>query len=114
TSSSANYATRSAASCTPARVKCSAISSARCYSDDNDVQFMKILVSFKSVPDPNEATLAGAAASAAKLVINPFDEIAIEEALRIRERGDAVEIVAVTIGAPAIEEQVRSALAMGV
>ena len=38
---------------------------------------MKILVSFKSVPDPNEATPAGAAASAAKLVINPFDELAI-------------------------------------
>jgi len=75
---------------------------------------MKILVPFKSVPDPNEAILAGAAASAAKSVINPFDEIAIEEALRIRERGDAVEIVAVTIGAPAVEEQIRAALAMGV
>jgi electron transfer flavoprotein beta subunit len=105
---------RSAADSTPVRAKCSAISSARFYYDDNIIQFMKILVSFKSVPDPNEATLAGAAASAAKSVINPFDEIAIEEALRIRERGDAVEIVAVTIGAPAVEEQVRAALAMGV
>ena len=75
---------------------------------------MKILVPFKSVPDPNDATVTGAAVSAGKSVINPFDEIAIEEALRIRERGDAAEIVAVTIGAPAVEEQIRAALAMGV
>jgi electron transfer flavoprotein beta subunit len=75
---------------------------------------MKIVVPFKSVPDPNEASVAGAAASAVKSVINPFDEIAIEEALRIRERGDAAEIVAVTIGAPAVDEQIRAALAMGV
>ena len=75
---------------------------------------MKILVPFKSVPDPNEATLAGAAGSTPTLVINPFDEIAIEEGLRIRERGDAVELVGITIGAPAVDEQVRAALAMGV
>jgi electron transfer flavoprotein beta subunit len=56
----------------------------------------------------------GAAVSAGKSVINPFDEIAIEEALRIRERGDAAEIVGVTIGAPAVDEQIRAALAMGV
>ena len=70
---------------------------------------MKILVPFKSVLDPN----AGAGA-VAKSVINPFDEIAIEEALRMRERGDATEIAGVTIGPSAIEEQIRSALAMGV
>src|SRR5437899_8096169 len=75
---------------------------------------MKILVPFKSVPDPNDATVPGAAGSASKSVINPFDEIAIEEALRIRERGDAAEIVGVTIGAPAVDEQIRAALAMGV
>src|SRR5438552_10111089 len=75
---------------------------------------MKILVSFKSVPDPNESSIAGAAASPPKSVINPFDEIAIEEALRIRERGEATEIVGVTIGAPAVDEQIRAALAMGV
>jgi electron transfer flavoprotein beta subunit len=75
---------------------------------------MKILVPFKSVSDPNDATVVGAAVSAGKSVINPFDEIAIEEALRIRERGDAAEIVAVTIGAPAVDEQIRAALAMGV
>ncbi len=75
---------------------------------------MKILVPFKSVPDPNDAIVAGAAASTPKSVINPFDEIAIEEALRIRERGEATEIVGVTIGAPAVDEQIRAALAMGV
>src|SRR5215831_20971712 len=74
---------------------------------------MKILVSFKSVPDPNDATVAGTV-STPKSVINPFDEIAIEEALRIRERGEAMEIVGATIGAPAVDEQIRAALAMGV
>jgi electron transfer flavoprotein beta subunit len=75
---------------------------------------MKILVPFKSVLDPNDASVTGAAGSTPKFVINPFDEIAIEEALRIRERGDAAEIVGATIGTPAVEEQIRAALAMGV
>src|SRR5260370_20204606 len=75
---------------------------------------MKVLVPFKSVPDPKENTVAGAAVATPKSVINPFDEIAIEEALRIRERGEAAEIVGVTIGAPAVDEQIRAALAMGV
>jgi len=75
---------------------------------------MKILVPFKSVADPNDATVPGGTTSATKSVINPFDEIAIEEALRIRERGDAAEIVGVTIGAPAVDEQIRAALAMGI
>jgi electron transfer flavoprotein beta subunit len=75
---------------------------------------MKILVPFKSVHDPDDAVVAGAAVSTAKSVINPFDEIAIEEALRIRERGEATEVVGATIGAPPIDEQIRAALAMGV
>jgi electron transfer flavoprotein beta subunit len=75
---------------------------------------MKLLVPFKSVPDPNDISVAGAAASTPKSIINPFDEIAIEEALRIRERGEATEIVTATIGAPPIDEQIRAALAMGV
>ena len=75
---------------------------------------MKILVPFKSVPDPNDAIVAGAAVSIPKSVINPFDEIAIEEALRIRERGEAAETVGITIGAPTVDEQIRAALAMGV
>src|SRR5438045_8641808 len=59
----------------------------------------KILVLFKSVPDPYEAAAApGGASAGGKSVINPFDEIAIEEALRIRERGEASEIVGLTIG----------------
>jgi electron transfer flavoprotein beta subunit len=74
----------------------------------------KILVPFKSVPDPYEAVAPGGAGATAKSVINPFDEIAIEEALRIRERGEASEIVGLTIGAPGVDEQVRAALAMGV
>jgi electron transfer flavoprotein beta subunit len=75
---------------------------------------MKVLVSFKSVPDPNDISIAGGVISAPKSVINPFDEIAIEESLRMRERGDATEIVAATIGAVAVDEQVRATLAMGV
>jgi electron transfer flavoprotein beta subunit len=75
---------------------------------------MNILVSFKSVPDPNEATAAGSAMATPKSVINPFDEIAIEESLRIRERGEATEIVGVTIGAATVDEQIRAALAMGI
>src|SRR5215472_2600643 len=75
---------------------------------------MKILVSFKSVPAPNDVAVAGAAISTPKSVINPFDDIAIEEALRIRERGEATEIVGVTIGVRAVDEQIRTALAMGV
>jgi electron transfer flavoprotein beta subunit len=75
---------------------------------------MKILVPFKSVPDPKDASVTGAAGSTPKFVINPFDEIAIEEALRIRERGDATEIVGATIGTPAVEEQIRAALSMGI
>src|SRR5438045_8221867 len=77
---------------------------------------MKILVAFKRVPDPNDDAPAGGGAlvSAAKSVINPFDQIAIEEALRIRERGEATEIVGATVGAPSVDEQARAALAMGV
>ena len=75
---------------------------------------MKILVPFKSVPDPYESAAPGGSLATAKSVINPFDEIAIEEALRIRERGEATEIVGLTIGPPKVDEQVRAALAMGV
>jgi electron transfer flavoprotein beta subunit len=67
---------------------------------------VKILVPFKRVAD----TTGGET----KWIVNPFDEIAIEEALRMRERGDAAEVVAVTISGAAAEEQIRSALAMGV
>jgi electron transfer flavoprotein beta subunit len=75
---------------------------------------MKILVPFKSVPDPYESDAPGGSLATAKAVVNPFDEIAIEEALRIRERGEASEIVGLTIGPPGVDEQVRAALAMGI
>jgi electron transfer flavoprotein beta subunit len=67
---------------------------------------VKILVPFKPVSDP-------ASAEGSKRVINPFDEIAIEEALRIKVRGEAEETVGVTVAAAEAEEQVRAALAMG-
>ena len=45
--------------------------------------------------------------------INPFDEIALEEALRIKERGEATEIIVITIGTLEIQQQLRTGLAMG-
>src|SRR5439155_4983066 len=50
---------------------------------------------------------------ASRSLINRFEQIPRQEALRIRERGEAAEIVSVTIGAPAVDEQMRAALAMG-
>jgi electron transfer flavoprotein beta subunit len=84
---------------------------------------MKILVPTKRVPDPDQPIHLNAAKTAADLdgipcVINPFDAIAIEEALRIREEGrspagDDVEIIAVGIGPQDCEKEIRTALAMG-
>jgi len=80
---------------------------------------MKILVPTKRVPDPDQPILlrpGGTAVDgdALSFVINPFDAIALEEALRLRERhGQAVEVVAVGIGGAAYENQLRTALAMG-
>jgi electron transfer flavoprotein beta subunit len=80
---------------------------------------VKILVTVKRVPDPDQKiklTADGAQldVSALPFVVNPFDAIAVEEALRIRERSSApTEIVAVSIGAAPCEEQLRTALAMG-
>lgn len=78
---------------------------------------MKILVPVKRVPDPYgrvRLTPDGHIdESDLKWVINPFDEIALEEAVRLRERGTDVEIVAVTVGGAVCEEQLRTALAMG-
>src|SRR3990167_6781477 len=79
---------------------------------------MKILVPFKRVPDPDTkitilADGTGISTHGIKFVVNPFDEIAIEEALRIKERGEASKVVCVTIGNEACSEQIRTALAMG-
>ena len=79
---------------------------------------MKILVAIKRVPDPATAIRvlpdgSGIATDNIKWVINPFDEIAIEEALRIKEKQGAGEVVLITIGQSAWQEQLRTGLAMG-
>ncbi|MGH8127804.1 MAG: electron transfer flavoprotein subunit beta/FixA family protein [Gammaproteobacteria bacterium] len=79
---------------------------------------MKILVAIKRVVDYNVRVQikrdgSGVATDGVKMGINPFDEIALEEALRIRENGTEAEIVAVSIGPDAAQQQLRTALAMG-
>jgi electron transfer flavoprotein beta subunit len=79
---------------------------------------MKILVAIKRVVDFNVRVQvkpdgSGVATDGVKMSINPFDEIAIEEALRIKEAGKADEIIVVTIGANDAQQQLRTALAMG-
>src|SRR5579863_2922584 len=56
---------------------------------------------------------SGIVTDGVKMSINPFDEIALEEALRIRERGAAEEVIAVSIGSGDAQQQLRTALAMG-
>jgi len=56
---------------------------------------------------------SGVETDGVKMSINPFDEIALEEALRIRERGEASEVVLVSIGATDAQQQLRTGLAMG-
>jgi electron transfer flavoprotein beta subunit len=72
---------------------------------------MKILTPFKSVPE--NYGQPGATTSSGRHIINPFDQIAIEEALRLRERGVASEVTAVTVGPPSVDEEIRAAYAMG-
>ncbi|MCA0362002.1 MAG: electron transfer flavoprotein subunit beta/FixA family protein [Armatimonadetes bacterium] len=79
---------------------------------------MKVLVPIKRVPDPYAkvkplADGSGLDLSGIKFDINPFDEIAVEEAVRMKERDASVSIVAVSIGGAETEEQLRKALAMG-
>jgi electron transfer flavoprotein beta subunit len=79
---------------------------------------MKILVAIKRVIDANVRVQlkrdgSGIVTDGVKMSINPFDEIALEEALRIRESGKNAEIVAVSIGSDASQQQLRTALAMG-
>src|SRR6202035_4130908 len=79
---------------------------------------MKILVPVKRVVDFNAKVRvkpdgSGVDLANVKMSINPFDEIAVEEAVRLKERGKASEIVAVTIGPAAAQETLRTALAMG-
>jgi electron transfer flavoprotein beta subunit len=79
---------------------------------------VKILVPAKRVPDPNSTIKvkpdgSGIVTEGLKWVINPFDEIAIEEALRIKEKLGGGEVVLVAIGSKASSEQLRTGLAMG-
>jgi electron transfer flavoprotein beta subunit len=78
----------------------------------------RILVGIKRVVDYNVRIRlrpdgTGIITDGVKMSINPFDEIALEEALRIRERGDAEEVIAVSIGTGDAQQQLRTALAMG-
>ena len=78
----------------------------------------KILVTLKRVVDYNVRVRvkpdgSGMAVEGLKMSVNPFDEIALEEALRMRERGEAGEILAVTIGGDECQQQLRTGLAMG-
>ena len=79
---------------------------------------MKILVSVKRVVDFNvkvrvKSDGSGVETANVKMSMNPFDEIAIEEAVRLKEAGVATEIVAVSCGAQACQETLRTALAIG-
>src|SRR5579862_3409088 len=79
---------------------------------------MKILVPVKRVIDFNvrirvKADGSGVETANVKMSMNPFDEIAVEEAVRLKEKGTATEVVAVSIGVEAVQETLRSALAMG-
>jgi electron transfer flavoprotein beta subunit len=79
---------------------------------------VKILVTVKRVPDPETVIKiapdgAGIVTDNVKWVVNPFDEIAIEEALRIKEKAGGAEVVLVSIGQKTSQEQLRTGLAMG-
>jgi len=79
---------------------------------------MKVLVPVKRVIDYNvkprvKADGSGVDLANVKMSMNPFDEIAVEEAIRLKEKGVATEIVAVSIGVQKAQETLRTALAMG-
>jgi len=79
---------------------------------------MKILVGIKRVVDYNvrirvKPDGSGVDTDGVKMSINPFDEIALEEALRIREAGLAEEVIVVSLGGDACQQQLRTGLAMG-
>jgi electron transfer flavoprotein beta subunit len=79
---------------------------------------MKVLVAVKRVVDFNvkvrvKADGTGVETANVKMSMNPFDEIGVEEAVRLKEAGKASEIIAVSLGLPAVQETIRTALAMG-
>src|SRR5579885_1578261 len=79
---------------------------------------MKVLVAVKRVIDFNvkirvKADKTGVETANVKMSMNPFDEIGVEEGIRLKEKGIATEIVAVSLGPQACQETIRTALAMG-
>src|SRR5512141_872990 len=79
---------------------------------------MKILVPVKRVVDFNvkvrvKADQSGVELANVKMSMNPFDEIAVEEALKLKEAGKATEVIVVSVGVTACQETLRTALAMG-
>lgn len=79
---------------------------------------MKILVPVKRVIDYNvkvrvKADQSGVELANVKMAMNPFDEIAVEQAIRLKEAGTATEVIAVSIGPDQSQETIRTALAMG-
>ena len=79
---------------------------------------MKVLVAVKRVVDYNvkvrvKADDSGVDLANVKMAMNPFCEIAVEEAVRLKEKGVASEVVVVSIGSTAAQEQLRTALALG-
>ena len=79
---------------------------------------MKVLVPVKRVVDYNvkvrvKADGTGVETANVKMSMNPFDEIAVEEAMRLKEAGVATEIIAVSIGVVQCQETLRTALAIG-
>jgi electron transfer flavoprotein beta subunit len=83
-----------------------------------EVLLLKVLVAIKRVVDYNVRVRvkpdgSGVAVEGLKMSINPFDEIAIEEALKLKERGQAADVAVVTVGDSEAQQQLRTALAMG-
>jgi electron transfer flavoprotein beta subunit len=79
---------------------------------------MKILVGIKRVVDYNVRVRvlpdgSGVDTDGVKMSVNPFDEIALEEALRLREAGKADEVIVVSVGGDEVQQQLRTGLAMG-
>jgi electron transfer flavoprotein beta subunit len=79
---------------------------------------MKVLVAVKRVIDANvkvrvKSDGSGVETTNVKMAMNPFDEIGVEEAIRLKEAGKATEIVAVSLGVTQCQETIRTALAMG-
>src|SRR5215204_4385499 len=82
------------------------------------VNAMKVLVAVKRVIDYNvkirvKADNTGVETANVKMSMNPFDEIAVEEAIRMREKGAATEIIAFSAGPAKAQETLRTSLAMG-